>query len=127
MIPVPLPNGPWEKVALDIKGPLTDGPAKFLIVLIDYYSKWPEIYEVQKITKESVVNALMKCFTTYGLPKVVVSDNGKQIVAKYTENFLKQLGVHHHKVALYAPRQNGLVERFMKVIKDKLNEATMNK
>ena len=45
LIPVELPEGPWEKIAIDIKGPMPDKP-RFLPVIMDYYSKWPEVFEL---------------------------------------------------------------------------------
>ena len=45
------------------------------------------------------------------------------MVAKALKKFLDEVHVEHRLVALYAPRQNGLVERFMDVLKHKLLEA----
>ena len=39
LIPVPLPKKPWDKIAVDIKGPMNDQPCRYLLVMVDYHSK----------------------------------------------------------------------------------------
>ena len=123
LVPVVLPMRPWEKVAIDIKGPLEGGPSKYLLVIVDYYSKWPEVIPITKISSESIIKSLRQVFVRFGLPKEIVSDNGTQLVSEEFEKFLERLSINHRKVALYATRQNGLVERFNRVIAEKLAEA----
>ena len=55
-----------------------------------------------------------------GIPRTVVSDNGKQLISREVKDLFNALKIEHHKVALYAPAQNGLVERFNRVIGEKL-------
>ena len=121
--PVPLPHRPWDKIALDLKGPIAGSKYKYLLVIMDYYSKWPEVIGVKTITAINIINKLKQLFSRYGIPKVVVSDNGTQFVAKETSMFFEQLKIQHHKVALYAPHQNGLVERFNKILAERIAES----
>ncbi len=51
----------------------------------------------------------MKCFTMYSLPKIIADDNARQLMAKYIEEFWLKVGVKHHKVTMYVPPQNSLV------------------
>ena len=37
----PLPQGPWDEIAIDLCGPLPNGES--LLVVIDYFSRWPEV------------------------------------------------------------------------------------
>ena len=53
----------------------------------------------------------------------MVSDNGTQFVSNGMKYFLKGLDIIHTKVALYTPSQNRLVERFNRVLKERLTEA----
>ncbi|KAL1279280.1 hypothetical protein QQF64_025953 [Cirrhinus molitorella] len=48
---------PWEKVAIDIMGPFDAAPAdcRFVVTLVDYYSKWPEIAFVSRPTTQAVI------------------------------------------------------------------------
>ena len=81
MVPVKIPEKPWNKIAMDIKGPLNiEGAPKLLFVIMDYYSKWPEIFSMKKISGESVAETMRKVFVCMGIPRTGVSDNGKQII-----------------------------------------------
>ena len=87
---VPLPDGPWQKIGIDITGPFnTNKPSyKYAIVAIDY-SKWPEIAFVSEVTLRTVITFLTQLFAREGLPSEIVSDNGVQFVSSEFEDFLK--------------------------------------
>ena len=122
--PVPLPRGPWDKIAADIKGPINTGGSKYLLVIVDYYSKWPEVIGINSISSQTIINAFRKVFARFGLPRELVTDNGTQFVSREIETFLREISVNHRTVALYAPQQNGLVERFNRVLSEKIKEAS---
>eukprot|EP00477_Mikrocytos_mackini_P003047 GAHX01003676.1.p1 GENE.GAHX01003676.1~~GAHX01003676.1.p1 ORF type:complete len:252 (+),score=26.72 GAHX01003676.1:80-757(+) len=90
---------------------------------MDYYSKWPEVYGLEKISSSIIIERLKQTFMRFGYPNILVSDNGEQFISKETEEFLEKCGVKHSKVPLYNPRQNGLVERMNRCIGEKLDEA----
>ena len=121
--PVALPRGPWEKIAIDIKGPMNNGGSRYLLVCMDYYSKWPDIISLSDISSDCVIPELEKIFGRLGFPNTIVSDNGTQFVSNKTAKFLKECGIRPALVPLYASNQNGLVERFNRVIGDKLKEC----
>ena len=121
--PVALPRRPWDKIAVDLKGPIQGSRYKYLLVIVDYYSKWPEVYGVNTISSKTVIDKLRSLFSRYGLPKEIVSDNGTQFVSAEVKHFFERLDISHRRVALYAPHQNGLVERFNKVLGEKIEES----
>ena len=57
-------------------------------------------------------------FGIFGYPKKIVTDNGSQLCSKAMKLFLDEKKVELETVALYAPNQNGLVERFNRVISE---------
>ena len=87
-----------------------------MLVCMDYYSKWPEIAAVDEISSDQIITELGKIFGRLGYPKTLVSDNGKQLVSQKTTKFLNSHGIEPRRVPLYGPNQNGLVERFNRVI-----------
>ena len=123
--PVPLPENPWQKVAIDICGPFDYGPQKcrFAIVLMDYYSKWPEVAFSHYATTQSVCSMLDSIFAREGLPNEIVTDNGSQFVSTEFEAYLSSRGIKHIRTSLYHPQANGLVERFNPVLKQTLQIA----
>ena len=72
--PVALPRTPWERIAMDIKGPLKEGPFKYLLVVVDSYSKWPEVTGLTSITSRNIIMALRWMFGRFGYPKKIVTD-----------------------------------------------------
>ena len=115
----PLPEGPWEEIAIDLCEPLPT--VESLLVVIDYFSRWPEVVWMRNTTDQKIIKCLETLFATHGLPCSVRSDNVPQFVAVEFEAFLEYLGIQHKKGVPYWPQSNGEVERFnstmMKVIR----------
>ena len=112
------PKRPWEKVAIDVRGPDASMGVhnRFAIVLIDYYSKWVEVELVDQVTTVNIIKMLTRVFAREGYSEYLVSDNGKQFTSKNFEVFLGQIGTEHIKTPLYHPMANGLVERFNRTL-----------
>ena len=105
-----MPNGPWEKVHMDFYGPLPSGEQ--LLVVIDRYSRFPEV-EIVKSTKASIViPKLDRIFSVHGIPKIVMSDNGPPFSSAEFARYATTLGFTHHFSTPYWPQANGEVERF---------------
>jgi hypothetical protein len=49
-----LPDGPLKKLAIDLSGPYANGD--YLLVLIDYYSRFPEVEIIRSITSSTIIN-----------------------------------------------------------------------
>ncbi|XP_064477798.1 uncharacterized protein K02A2.6-like [Ornithodoros turicata] len=65
LCPVLLPDGPWEKIAIDVVGPIESAPlsCRFAITLIDYFSRWPEVCFANTVTASTVRYFVpAKCF-----------------------------------------------------------------
>lgn len=116
---IPLPDKPWQKLAIDISGPFVIAPlqSKFIVVLMDYYSKFPEILLTPTITSNKVITWLNEIFSRYGAPDEIVSDNGTQFVSSEFCAFLEKYNVGHIRTAVYNPQTNGCVERFNRYLK----------
>ena len=77
------PPKPWHTVAIDIKGELHGDATRwrYLIVVYDLHSKWPEVRAVNTVTSTAVITFLKELFSRWGLPQRVISYNGKQFVS----------------------------------------------
>ena len=106
----------WNKLAVD----LVTIEGKTCVSVIDYGSRFPEIIPLEDTTAAGVINKLMEVFARYGLPAVMVSDNGPQFSAKEMNNFLKQLGIQHVRASPRYPQSNGMVERLHRTVKERL-------
>lgn len=113
------PTRPWSRIHLDFAGPFRN---KYFLIIVDAYSRWPELFMVNNTTSATVVNLLRTVFATHGLCDVVVSDNGTSFVSSETKKFLDANNIRHVTTAPYHPATNGLAERMVQTIKDKLQK-----
>lgn len=119
------PKNPWEEVSIDILGPVLDaeGVPKYTTVMIDRYSKWPEVEVTETTDTETVLAFITSVFLREGIPKVVTSDNGPQFTSERWAMFMKRNGIHHKLTPVYHPAGNGLVERFNRVVMGSIQAA----
>ena len=71
---------PFQQRGLDILGPLPieKGQCKFIIVAVDYFTKWAEAEPLATITEQKILNFLWRnIICRSGIPRALVSDNGK--------------------------------------------------
>lgn len=122
--PNQVPTHAWEparhvfdRVHIDYAGPFM---GKYFFVLVDAYSKWPEIHIMNQITATKTIKILRTIFATFGIPRVLVSDNGTQFTSHEFEYFLKSNGIIHKRSAPFHPATNGQAEKYVQWLKDKL-------
>ena len=101
---------------------------KFLVVGIDYFTKWVETEPLVKITQQNVKNFVWKSIVCrFGVPRVLVSDNGRQFDNTPFRDFCEQLGINNHYSSPSHPQANGQVEvanqSLLKIIKTRLEGA----
>ena len=108
------PERPWHRIHVDYAGPV--GKDYFLII-VDAHSKWPEIYRTSGITSDITIKCLRNCFSRFGLPVSLVSDNGPCFISSEFANFAEMNGIFHIKTAVYKPSTNGLAENMVKTFK----------
>ncbi|MCH81511.1 RNA-directed DNA polymerase (Reverse transcriptase) [Trifolium medium] len=114
-------TSPWPflKWGVDILGPFTTAAnqVKFLIVAINYFTKWIEAEPVATIGTEKVKNFYWKrIMCRYGIPKNIVSDNGKQFTSELVIEFCEQHRIQNTFVSVEHPQANGQAESANKVI-----------
>jgi len=111
------PSTPWQRVHIDFAGPFRGHT--FLIV-VDSFSKWPEVIPMTSTTAYSTVRVLMSLFATHGIPEQIVSDNGPQFVSSEFDSFCKGNNIKHIRSAPYHPATNGEAERFVQTFKSNM-------
>ncbi|UYV75549.1 PYROXD1 [Cordylochernes scorpioides] len=81
------PTRPWQKIGMD----LFKFENKWYLVVIDYYSRFPEMIQLDRLTANVVVRSCKSIFARHGIPETVVSDNGTQFgAAREFSNFARQ-------------------------------------
>nr|GEX52145.1 reverse transcriptase domain-containing protein [Tanacetum cinerariifolium] len=118
----------WPTMHRDAQEP---GKVKFLIVAMDYFTKWIEAKSVATITggqvKKFVWDNIVCCF---GIPGEIVSDNGKQFSDNPFKDWCDKLNITQRFASVKHPQSNGLVERANRSlgerIKSRLGEGNKN-
>ena len=88
--------------------PLGKKQLKFLIVAIDYFTKWVEEEPVTTITEAKITNFVWKnIICRFGVPRVIISDNRKQFDNPKFQKIFQDLGVKNHYSSLRHPQANG--------------------
>ena len=99
----------FVKWGLDfVKPPAKNKHAEYILVVIDYLTKWMEAKAIVKNDACTMAKFLDEnIFTRYGLPIELVSDQGTHFINKVIEYLLQEFMVIHHKFAPYHPQSNG--------------------
>lgn len=109
----------WEKIGVDLMGPLPQSKKgnKYLLVIIDYFTKWIEMFPL-KDSKTQKITSILKneIFTRFGVPRELVSDRGPQFTSHKMEKLCRTWGVIQKFTTSYHPQAN-LTERSNRTIK----------
>ncbi|XP_055586480.1 uncharacterized protein K02A2.6-like [Uranotaenia lowii] len=120
LIPWELPDKPWARLHADFAGPLN---GMWFLIVIDSYTKWPEVFATKSITTDFTITPLMDCMARFGLPDQLVTDNGTQFTATRFRDFLKANGIKQTLTAPGHPATNGAAENFVKTFKKSLKKT----
>ena len=92
----------WD---LDFMGPfLSSYGNRFILVGVDYVSKWAEAVASPTNDAKVVMKFLKKLFTRFGVPRAIISDGGSHFCNKQFASLLKKYGVHHRVGTPYHPQ-----------------------
>ena len=115
--PWEFPEGPWRRIHVDFAGPFQ---GKSFLIVVDAYSKWPEVVAMNETTTDKTVDELCAIFARWGIPLQMVTDNGPQFTSAGFERFLALNNIKHVRSSPYHPATNGLAQRFVQTLKHAL-------
>ncbi|RVW23717.1 hypothetical protein CK203_100799 [Vitis vinifera] len=96
--------------------PLTRGH-EFILVAIDYFTKWVEAASYARLTSSGVASFIRShIICRYGVPHELISDRGVHFRAE-VDTLVQRYGIRHHRSSAYRPQTNGAVEAANKNIK----------
>ncbi|XP_061350245.1 uncharacterized protein LOC133295424 [Gastrolobium bilobum] len=114
---IPMPFYQW---GMDILGPfpVAVGGVKWLLVAIDYFSKWIEAEALATISANKVCRFFYRqIISRFGVPHTIITDNGTQFVDRKFNQVLQDLHVKHRYKSVEHPQTNGLAEAVNRVLK----------
>ncbi|GAU36139.1 hypothetical protein TSUD_316680 [Trifolium subterraneum] len=112
---------PWPFAwwGMDIIGPFPTAArqVKYLIVAVDYFTKWIEAEPLAKISASNILRFFKRdVLARFGIPQVVVTDNGTQFTNKKFQEFLAAIGTTQHFTSVEHPQTNGQAEAANRVL-----------
>ena len=119
-IPWPETEKPWSRLHIDFAGPMN---GVTYLVLVDSFSKWPEVIPVSPPSATRTISILNQVFSQHGLPDTIVTDNGSQFTSSQFRDFCTQNSITHIRSPPYHPQSNGQAERFVDTFKRALLKA----
>nr|GEX40249.1 hypothetical protein [Tanacetum cinerariifolium] len=106
------------KKGIDFMGPfLKSHKFEYILVAVDYVSKWAEAQALPTNDARVVITFLKKLFCRFRMPKDLISDRGTHFCNKIMEKTMKRYGVSHHFSTSYHPQTSGQVENTNKALK----------
>ena len=109
----------WEMLGVDLMGPFPRSSSGnlYLLVFVDYYSRWVELFPLRRATAETVSQVLHKeILTRWGVPDYVLSDQGSQFISSVFSETCRRWNLKHKKTTPYHPQTN-LTERVNRNLK----------
>lgn len=107
-----IPTKKGELVSLDYYGPLptSTGGVKYLLVMVDNFSKYVKLYTLKRATTVTTINKLKAYINEVSKPEAVLTDNGTQFTSKRWVEALEEYGIKRKVTAIRNPCTN-LAER----------------
>nr|XP_014426932.1 protein NYNRIN-like [Pelodiscus sinensis] len=119
LVPLPVVGTPFERVALNLVGPLEKSGRghSYILVIVDYATRCPEAVPLKRATAPAIAEALVKLFSWVGLPRELLTDQGTNLTSKVMTELCKVLQIRKLRTSVYHPQTDGLVERFNRTLK----------
>ena len=116
-----VPNRRFSHVHADITMmPESDGH-RYLLTMIDRFTRWPAAVPLKDINTETIVNAFAHGWiSSFGIPETITTDRGSQFTSATWSQLLQTWGIRHSLTTAYHPEANGLVERLHRRLKESL-------
>ena len=118
LIPTPTPDYAWQHVATD----LFEWSNEHYLLIVDYYSRWIEIFHLTSLTSRTVINSFKAIFARLGIPESVFSDEGTQYTSTEFAKFSQYWGFQHKTSSPRHPSGNGEAERAVQTVKNLLKK-----
>ena len=116
-----VPDKRFEHIHIDLVTlPLSNG-FKYLLTMVDRFTRWPVAVPLVDISAQSVVDGLtFGCIQTFGVPATITSDRGSQFSSEVFQQLTRIWGIKTVMTTPYHPESNGMVERFHRRLKEAL-------
>ena len=100
---------PFDRIALDIVGPLpkTSRGHRYILVLVDYATRYPEALPLRAATTKAVARELMLLFSRVGIAWEVLTNQGSCFMSRVMRALCSLLQVKQLRTSVYHPQTDG--------------------
>ncbi|XP_060178281.1 uncharacterized protein LOC132608242 [Lycium barbarum] len=108
-------SSPWQFAAwgMDVIGPIEPAASnghRFMLVAIDYFTKWAEASSHKSVTKKVVVDFVRNnIIYRFGIPESIITDNGPNLNSGLMHEIFERFKITHRNFTPYRPQMNGAV------------------
>ena len=118
VLAAPWPFSMWGIDVIGAIEPRALNGHRFILVVINYFTKWVEAASYSSVMRSVVVRFVKKeIIYRYGLPKKIITDNATNLNNKIMKEMCEDFKIQHHNSMPYRPKMNGAVEAANKNIK----------
>jgi IS30 family transposase len=122
LVSPPLIEESYKRITIDFVGslPLSENTNRYILVCIDYATRYPEAIPLKTQEAETVANALLDIFSRMGVPQDILSDQGTNFMSDLMTELCRFLKIQKLSSTPYHPMANGSVTKFNGVLKKML-------
>nr|XP_027120512.1 uncharacterized protein LOC113737482 [Coffea arabica] len=121
----PWPCSMWGMDVIGTIDPPASNGHRFILVAIEYFTKWVEAESFKHVTKKVVANFLRDhIICRFGVPETLITDNAKNLNNDMVDGLCEQFKIRHRNSAIYRPQMNGAVEAANKNLKKIIRKIT---
>ncbi|KAI2652407.1 Retrovirus-related Pol polyprotein from transposon 17.6 [Labeo rohita] len=125
LIPLPIIEVPFERIGLDLVGPLPKSARghEHILVIVDYATRYSEAVPLRKATAKAIAQELFLLASRVGIPSEILTDQGTLFMSRLMADLCRLLRVKQLRTTVYHPQTDGLVERFNQTLKQMLRRV----
>ena len=125
LTPIPV-GGPFDRLGVDVlQLPKTARGHQYVVVFMDYLTKWPEVFATRDQTALTIAKLLVEHIVSrHGVPAELLSDRGAAFLSGLLQETYRLLGLRKANTTAYHPKTDGLVERFNRTLLEMLSKTS---
>ncbi|UYV84885.1 K02A2.6-like, partial [Cordylochernes scorpioides] len=112
-------GAPFERIAIDVVGPFpkSDLGNKYILVIMDYFTKWPVAVPIPDQEASTLSEALLQDWVCiFGVPRILHSDQGRNFESNIFQELCRRLNIEKTRTTPLHPQSDGMVERFNRTL-----------
>lgn len=114
LVPLPVVGMPFERISMDLVGPLERSTMgfRYILVVMDYATHFPEAVPLKSATAHTIAAELLKNFTRVSLPREILTNQGANFTSRLLHEVCGLLEIKELQSSVYHRQMDRLAEQF---------------